>query len=297
VTGPTGSGKSAFAVALAERIRGEIVGADAFQIFSGLPILTAQPPPELLSRVPHHLIGELSPDTSLDAAKYAVLARVRIAEISARGRTPLIVGGTGLYIKALTHGLADMAPVAPTLRQEIAKLSLPEALERLAKADPAAPAQIDRQNPVRVRRALEIVLSTGLPLAVHRQNWTSQPDPAFRGIVLARSRPELRARIAANVEAMFATGVVAEVRANAPRCGPSLSRAIGFQDIQRLIAGECDEPACRAAITTATCQYAKRQETWFRNQFAFPEIIPANANSPEQMTDLACEILAQQASP
>jgi len=279
VTGPTGVGKSSLAAALAERIGGEIIGADAFQIYRGLPLLTSQPAPDLLGRVPHHLIGILALTESCDAAWYARMAKCRIAEVLARGRTPILVGGTGLYLKALTHGLADFPPPDAGLRARIADMELPEALARLGEADPEAPGQIDVCNPVRVRRALEIVLSTGQPRAVPRAKWAAAGGSDFCGIVLEREREELRRRIAANVDTMFAAGVVDEVRA-ATGAGPAASRAIGFREIQALLRGENNLPACRAAIVTASQQYAKRQLTWCRNQFNFPTISLTAMTSP-----------------
>ena len=214
MTGPTGVGKSALAVALAEKIQGEIIGADAFQIYSGLPILTAQPGPDLLARVPHHLIGILGLDETCDAARYARMATRTIREIQSRDRTPILSGGTGLYLKALTHGLADMRPVNASLRKNIAEMPLPEALSLLRDADAEAPGQIDSQNPVRVRRALEIVLSTGKPLSASRTTWKSAGNN-FQGILLERDRADLRTRIASNVDSMFDDGVIEEIRKNA----------------------------------------------------------------------------------
>jgi len=277
VTGPTGVGKSAFAVALAESLPAEIVGADAFQIYAGLPILTAQPTPDHLARVPHHLIGILPLDGHCDAAKYLALATEAIASIQDRGRIPILTGGTGLYLKALTHGLATLPPIPPDLRQEIAAMDLPDALARLQESDPAAPAQIDIRNPVRVRRALEIVLTTARPLAESRTTWKSAPSD-FLGIVLERERDDLRARITAHVAAMFEQGVVEEVR-HAENAGPGAARAIGFREIQNLLAGTITETACREQIVTATHRYAKRQVTWCRNQFAFPSL-PLTPSTP-----------------
>ena len=278
VTGPTGVGKSSFAVTLAECLGGEIIGADAFQIYAGLPILTAQPGPDLLGRVPHHLVGVIPLEEPCDAARYATSARRCIAEISARGRVPLLVGGTGLYLKALTHGLADLPPVDPALRAEIARMDPATALARLRESDPEAPAQIDSRNPARIRRALEIVLSTARPLSESRSTWTASA-PAFRGLILHRDRDDLRQRIADNVESLFAAGVVEEVRA-ANNAGPTASRAIGFREIQSLLRGACTLSACKEAIITSTRRYAKRQLTWCRNQFSFPSINLSQSADP-----------------
>ena len=303
VTGPTGVGKSAFAATLAERLGGEIIGADAFQIYAGLPSLTAQPGRDLFSRVPHHLIGAIALEDTCDAARYAAAARRCIEEISARRRIPILVGGTGLYLKALTHGLASLPPVDPVLRAKIATLDLAAALTLLQANDPDAPAQIDARNPARVRRALEIVLATGEPLAKSRSAWSSpapssqgnsaQSCPAFLGIVLDRNRDELRQRIADNVKSQFASGVVEEVRA-VKSIGTTASRAIGFREIQSLIRDECSLADCKEAIITSTRQYAKRQSTWCRNQFSFPTI---NAASPSLLDDVLTALSSNDTKP
>lgn len=270
MTGPTGVGKSAFSVELAEHLGGEIIGADAFQIYSGLPVLTAQPTAEIIRRVPHHLIGVLDLEESCNAARFAAMARRCIGDIRSRGRVPILTGGTGLYIKALTHGLAELPPVTPELREAISAMEPPEALARLREADVDAPDQIDSRNPVRVRRALEIVLSTGKPFSESRGTWKSDGGE-FDGILLTRDRIDLRRRIEENVDAMFDEGVIEEVR-KAGEAGPGASRAIGFREIQDLIAGRISAHACRSDILTATRRYAKRQLTWCRHQFHFPAI-------------------------
>lgn len=272
MTGPTGVGKSAFALELARRLDGEIVGADAFQIYAGLPVLTAQPTPAQRGAVPHHLTGFLDLSENFDAARYARAARECLSHIHSLGKLPILVGGTGLYIKALTHGLAEMPPVDPVLRARISAMPLPEALAALRESDPDAPAQIDIRNRVRVHRALEIVLQTSLPFAESRRNW-SQPANEFRGLVLHRPREELHARIHSNVDAMLDGGAIEEVR-RASNAGPGARRAIGFSAIENLLAGRTTASACRESIVTATRQYAKRQLTWCRTQFDFPLLEP-----------------------
>ena len=289
VTGPTGAGKSAFAVALAEKIQGEIVGADAFQIYSGLPVLTAQPAPELLARIPHHLIGTISPEDTCDAARYTRMASHAIRDIQSRGHIPILAGGTGLYLKSLTHGLADLPPVDPALRKSVSEMELPEALARLREADADAPDQIDAKNPARVRRALEIVLSTGKPLVSARKAWKSAGNN-FPGILLEREREDLRLRIAANVDAMFDAGVIEEVR-KAGNVGQGLSRAIGFREIQELIAGRMTHHECRDRIVTATRRYAKRQLTWCRHQFIFPVINLTPTISSDELLESALRLV------
>lgn len=289
MTGPTGVGKSSFAVALAGRIGGEIAGADAFQIYEGLPVLTAQPDSKQRAAVPHHLIGFLDLRENFDAARFVRAARDVISDIQSRGKIPILVGGTGLYLKALTHGLAEMPAVDHTLRERISGLTLPQAIDELRTADPAAPLQIDLRNPVRVRRALEIVLQTGRPLAESRGHW-SQPNHEFRGLVLIRDREELRSRIQANVEAMLAGGAVEEVR-RAAHAGAGSRRAIGFREIEDFLAGRISESECREAIVGATWKYAKRQMTWCRTQFDFPGIDISRFPTPEDSVSHALALM------
>jgi len=271
VAGPTGVGKTAFAAELACRFGGEILGADAFQVYAGLEILTAQPDAGMRARVPHHLIGFLPPSEPFDAARFAELAREKIAAISARGRRAIITGGSGLYLKALTHGLADLPPPDPALRAELSALSLEELQRRLDESDPAARNHLDLQNPRRVLRALEIHLLTGRSTADLRDEWKDKSTPGFHGFLLTRDRAELDARITGNVQAMFPSGVVAEV-GRLTEIGPTAARAIGLREIQALRRGELAERQCLEAITLATRRYAKRQLTWFRNQFTFRTI-------------------------
>ncbi|HEU4679973.1 MAG TPA: tRNA (adenosine(37)-N6)-dimethylallyltransferase MiaA, partial [Terrimicrobiaceae bacterium] len=238
VAGPTGVGKSAFAVELATRLDGEILGGDAYQAYRGMEILTAQPDRELLDTVPHHLIGFLSPAEPFDAARYASLARARISEIWARDKVPIIAGGAGLYIKALTHGLASMPSADPALRAQLSRLSTLELRERLEIVDPQA--QVDTQNPRRLLRALEISLLTGRPASELRREWSTKTAPEFRGLLLVRDRSELHARIAENVRAIFRNGVVAEV-AHLGQIGPTAAMAIGLREIQAHLRGEATE--------------------------------------------------------
>jgi tRNA dimethylallyltransferase len=288
VAGPTGVGKSAFAVELATWLDGEILGGDPYQAYRGMEILTAQPDQALLATVPHHLIGFLSPAEPFDAARYASLARARISEILAREKVPIIAGGSGLYIKALTHGLAPMPPADPALRAQLSQLSTRELRERLKIIDPRA--EVDMQNPRRLLRALEISLLTGRPASELRQEWRTKTAPEFRGLLLVRDRPELYARIAANVRAMFRCGVVAEV-ANLRQIGPTAGMAIGLREIQDLLRGEVTETECIEAVTLATRRYAKRQLTWFRNQFMFEIVDLTGLRDTHEIPPRALEFL------
>lgn len=279
VAGSTGVGKSAFAVDLALRIGGEVVCADAFQVYSGMALLTAQPGEALTSRVVHHLYGIRDPSLSFDAAAYANLARERIDSISANGKIPVLVGGSGLYLKALTGGLDELPQPDPALRRELSALPLTECVERLRMADPQAPGMIDCRNPRRVARALEIVLQTGKPLA---QSRTADKPAGFPGVVLTRERGELDSRIERNVRAMFAAGVVEEV-ARLGAIGPTASRAIGLQEIRDHLAGQLPLEDAIASIVLGTRRYAKRQATWFRHQTSLPVFGINDSSSPPDL--------------
>lgn len=270
IAGPTAVGKSEIAVAVAERCGGEIVGADAFQVYAGLDLLTAKPAPELRERVPHHLVGTIPLAQQFDVAQFLDAARGCIAEIGARGRTPIVCGGTGLYVRALLRGLADLPPADAGLRAEFEQQPLEVLQQRLAQLDPQGAAQIDLKNPRRVIRALEVCLLTGRPFSEFREQW-SAPETECRGVFLTRDRDELYARIDARTEAMFAAGVVKEVRA-AGEIGPTASQTLGWREIRALLSGEMDRGTCIASIQQATRRYAKRQITWFRREPALAPI-------------------------
>lgn len=275
IAGPTGAGKTELSLRLAERLGSEIVGADAFQIYAGLPILTAQPTAAQLARVPHHLVGSVDPSETYDAARYRHEALGALQSVAARGKRPIVVGGTGLYIKALLGGLDDLPGQDINLREEFSRSDLPSLVKRLESIDPEGAASIERANRLRVERALEIVMLTGKPLSEVRKG--ARPSPqGVRGFLIVRERGELRGRIAANVESMFARGVEAEVAAlPGERTGPTASMALGLRDIRALLRGETSKAQAQEAIVTATRRYAKRQMTWFRNQHDFSEIDPS----------------------
>jgi tRNA dimethylallyltransferase len=262
ILGPTAVGKSELAVQLAEKVGGEIVGADAFQIYEGLDILSAKPDASLRARVPHHLIGEIPRGRSFDVATFRTIALERIAEIASRGAVPIICGGAGLYVRALTHGISTALPSADAdLRARLETEPLDALVKQLVALDPAA--TVDMQNRRRVVRALEVCILTGKPFSSFREEWND--GPTVRGVILSRPREALHLRIEQRTEAMFAAGVVAEVAA-AGDLGPTASQMLGLREIQAHIAGDLSLNACKAAIALATRQYAKRQATWFRRE-------------------------------
>jgi tRNA dimethylallyltransferase len=264
LAGPTAVGKSELAVAVAERLGAEIVGCDAFQLYKGLPILTAQPGPELQTRVKHHVVGIVPLSDSFDAARFVKCANTAIHEIHGRERHALIVGGSGMYLRALTHGLAELPQADLRLRRELEALSLEDLCSVLQRLDPAYYLQVDKKNPRRLIRALEVCLLTGKGYYELRKEW-DQPSTKLRGILLTRDRDVLNERIEERVEAMFRSGVIEEVRSAGYVLGTA-AKTIGFETIQRVLMGELNERAAVAEIQQATRQYAKRQMTWFRRE-------------------------------
>jgi tRNA dimethylallyltransferase len=262
--GPTAVGKSALAVEFAERVGGEIVGADAFQIYTGLDILSAKPPPELRARVPHHLIGDVPLTSPFDVAQWLARARGCIAAITARGRVPVVCGGTGLYVRALTHGLAPLPGADATLRASLEKEPLSALAARLLALDPAS--TVDMRNPRRVIRALEVCLLTGRPFSSFRTEWNG--DEAPRGFIVTRARDDLHAAIHARTEAMFAACVIEEVAA-VGEVGPTAAQMLGLAEIRAHLAGKITRAGCIESIALAPRQYAKRQLTWFRRERGF----------------------------
>jgi tRNA dimethylallyltransferase len=271
ITGPTASGKSAIALALAERVGGEIVNADAFQLYQGLDLLTAKPAPNELTRVPHHLYGVLSPAESCDAQRYREMALPVMADIAARGRVPIIVGGSGLYIKALSHGLAELPRGDAALRAELNALPLEEMVVRLLALDPQAAANVPLANPRYVQRALEICLLTGQPQSALRQTF-AQTEPTGQGIVLSWDREALYARIDQRVHSMILEGLLEEVaafvrtREAASDQVLQVEKAIGLRELRAHLAGEMTLPDAISAMQQATRRYAKRQITWFKRE-------------------------------
>jgi tRNA dimethylallyltransferase len=268
ICGPTASGKSALAIDYASQLDGEIVNADAFQLYRGLEIISAAPSADEFSRVPHHLYGVLAATEIADSQRYVCLAQPVIAEIESRGKTPIITGGSGLYLKFLTHGAAPLPTADTTLRAEMAARTLPDLVAQLTALDPLEASRTALQNRRFVSRALEICLLSGEKASTLRDGWaakTLEISSQLRGLVIQRSRPDLHARIARRTQAMLDGGALAEVR-RLTDVSPNCEKAIGFREIRALLAGEIDRPTCEGAINAATRQYAKRQETWFRRE-------------------------------
>jgi tRNA dimethylallyltransferase len=283
------------ALAVAKACGGEIVGADAFQVYRGLDLLTAKPSPEELAEVPHHLIGTVEHSETFNVAVYLEKALDAIEAITSRGKLPVVVGGTGLYLRALTHGLADVPASDPKLRAKLDETPLKDLLTRLEELDPVAAANIDRQNPRRVVRALEVCLLSGKPFSSFRQQWDT--SPTLHGAILERPREELYARIDQRTVAMFRAGVVEEVKqvlANQSLSATS-SQVLGLREIEQLLRGELNETECISAIQQATRNYAKRQLTWFRKETTLPVValIAAYDHSLNSIVQRASSVVAR----
>jgi tRNA dimethylallyltransferase len=264
--GATAVGKSEIAAEVAERCGAEIVGADAFQVYEGLEVLTAAAGKTERAKARHHLIGEIPLGEKFDVAQYRELAMERIGEIEGRGRRALVAGGTGLYVRALTDGLSELPEGDPALRAELELLTIVQLQERYAALDPAGMERIDRRNRRRLVRAIEVSLLAGKPFSSLRADWSGEQETrtGIWGVALERDREDLYERIDARVRRMFELGVVEEVRR--AEAGPTAAQAIGYAEIKSLLRGEMSREECVKAIQQRTRRYAKRQLTWLRGE-------------------------------
>lgn len=264
--GPTASGKTALALALAEAWGGEIVNGDAFQLYRGLEILSAAPSKDEQAACPHHLFGIMDAEESMDAARYAALANPVIEDIESRGKTAIVVGGSGLYLKFLTHGIAVAPPGNEEIRVELENWSVDQIFRRLQELDPNEAARQNSQNRRHLSRALEICLVTGGKASELRQNFD---DPALveklKGIALTWPREILAERIALRTQIMLKSGAIDEVKALPLEAG-TIRQAIGVREIEAYFGGQMTLAECEERITISTRQYAKRQRNWFRRE-------------------------------
>lgn len=265
LSGPTAAGKTDLAVRIAEAHGTEIISADAFQVYAGLDLLSAKPSSEQRRRVSHHLVGFVPLTRCYDAHQYGQHAREAVARANRAGQIPLVVGGTGFYLHALTFRLPELPAPDPELRSRLETMAPENLIKELHTLDPHGFNRVDRQNPRRVLRAVEVCLQTGKPFS----SFAIIPESAPASFVLVRSRAELRQRIDQRVQEMFAKGVVDEV-ASTGAVGPTASRMIGLSLIRDLLAGRISVTECIRAIQQQTCQYARRQETWFRGKAYLP---------------------------
>lgn len=269
IVGPTAVGKTETAIQLAEQIGGEIVSADSRQIYRGMDIGTAKPSGEQRARIPHHLIDVVDPDEAFSLSQYQAAAAAAIDDVFRRGKQPLLVGGTGLYVRAVTEGLRlPPVPPQPELRAELEARAAHDGgaalYAELQQVDPAAASRIDPRNVRRTIRALEVYRISGKRFS---ELGRSQPPP-YRAITfgLAMPRDRLYARIDARVEAMIAAGLVEETRRLAARYAwslPSMS-GLGYRQIGAFLRGECELSEAIAAIKRDTRRFVRHQSNWFR---------------------------------
>lgn len=272
IAGPTASGKSALAIALAENAGGVVINADASQVYRDLRILSARPDAADEARVPHRLFGYRDAAATCSAAQWAADARAAIETAHREGRLPILVGGTGLYLRTLLDGIAPVPEIDAAVRATVRAMPVADAHEALTREDPAAAARLAPADTTRVARALEVVRSTGRTLA----DWQATRSGGIGAsielhpLILLPEREELVARCDARLIEMFDHGGVEEVaallaRTDLPADAP-VRRAIGVPEIAAMLAGALSREAALAAAQLATRRYAKRQYTWFRHQ-------------------------------
>jgi tRNA dimethylallyltransferase len=269
IVGPTGVGKTALSLELAETLRGEVVSADSRQVYRGMDIGTAKPTPEERARVPHHLIDILDPDQRFSLAEYQDRAYAAIADITRRGRLPLLVGGTGQYVRAVVEGWRiPRVPPDPVLRAQLRKraASDPQALyERLIELDPAAAEFVDPRNLRRVIRALEVCIKSGRPFS--EQRGKSPPPDSTLQIGLTMERAALYERIDARVEVMVAQGLVQEVQALLEQgydWSLSAMSSLGYLQLRGYLEGQISLQEAVTLIQSETRRYIRHQYNWFR---------------------------------
>ena len=275
IAGPTAVGKSAIALALAEKIGGEIISVDSMQVYRGLDIGTAKPTAEERRRVPHHLVDICDLSEAFDAAQFVRRAHATVAEIHSRGHVPIFCGGTGLYFKAFISGLGEAPATDAAVRTELEATPLAALLDELQRSDPETYEKIDRQNPRRVVRALEVIRLTGEKFSAQRAEWGEEAkDQSLKTkVVYAFTRPaeELHQRINARVDEMFSRGLVEETRGllkHGLAENKFAMQAIGYRQVVEHLRGDpLSGTALKETIELVkvrTRQFAKRQLTWFR---------------------------------
>ncbi len=287
LVGATASGKSAVAVPLAEQLGAEILSLDSMLVYRGMEIGTDKPPAAERARVPHHLIDLLDPSQPFDLRRYLRAADAAVAEVQGRGRRVLIVGGTGLYLMGLCKGVFESPPVDPELRARLEALPTAELRARVEEIDPELWERVHPNDHRRLRRAAEVYEQTGTPLSeLQRQFQGPDRYPAVFGGI-RRSRPDLHARIRTRVDAMFAGGLVDEVRGL--ELGPTAAQAVGYKEVRAALDGEHDLDQARALVVRHTVRLVRRQSAWFK-RFPIRWVDAAPGEGPEQIVPRLLEI-------
>jgi tRNA dimethylallyltransferase len=281
IAGPTATGKTDLALAVADRCPVEVISVDSAMVYRGLDIGTAKPAPELRERVPHHLIDIRQAHETYSAGEFRRDALRLIDRIHASGRLPVLVGGTLLYFRALMRGIAPLPHADERVRAEInaraAELGWPALHEELAQVDPAAAAKIGTTDRQRIQRALEVHTVTGRPISELQRDNPPPPDVRFLAFALVTlDRPSLHARIEQRFDQMLADGLLDEVRRlrSLPGMHSDLpaARAVGYRQLWAHLDGEFDLEEARSRAITATRRYAKRQMTWLRSEGGFQRL-------------------------
>jgi tRNA dimethylallyltransferase len=300
LTGPTGVGKTDWAIALAEHAPIEIVSVDSALVYRGLDIGTAKPPAALRARVPHHLIDICEPTESYSAGRFVTDALVSIRAIHARNRIPLLVGGTMLYLRALVQGLAVLPQAAPALRQQLdaraRRVGWAALHAELAQHDPQAAARISPADSQRIQRALEVCLSTGRPIS-ELQRATVSPLanwPLLHWVLAPGERAQLHERLAQRFDAMMAAGFLAEVarlraRGDLSSRHPAV-RAVGYRQLWAHLEGELTLEEAVSRGIAATRQLAKRQLTWLRGEASGHWLDPQRTDRLSWIRDITARL-------
>jgi tRNA dimethylallyltransferase len=296
IAGPTAVGKSEIALLLAEKIGGEIISADSMQVYLGLDIGTAKPNVAEREKIPYHLIDICDLTENFDAAQFIRLAQKAVEEIQTRNKIPIFCGGTGLYFKAFLSGLGEAPATNPGLRAELEAASFESLLRELKERDAEAYVKIDKQNPRRVIRAVEVIRLTGKKFSEQRAEWKAQCALPIKTnfYCFTRTSADLHARINIRVDAMFARGLVSETRELLMRGleqNKTAMQAIGYRQVVEHLRGERPLAETIELVKSRTRQFAKRQLTWFRRQLD-PEWIELKPDeSLEECAQKICETI------
>ena len=276
IMGPTASGKTTLAIQVAKRLDGEIINADSMQVYRDLRTITARPTPEEESQAPHHLFGFLAANDVCNAQRWSVLAQAKIDDIQARGKRPIIVGGTGFYVRALIDGLDDIPSISDQVRQAVRALDTDAAHQALLEEDPLSAQSFAPADGQRIRRALEVKRQTGRSISDFQIGKPSHPAPeTFAIFKMLPDREALYQRCDLRLSMIWedSKAEVAEYLAKRPAPDWPLSKAIGVPQIKALLAGEQNDAEALSLAQQKTRNYAKRQLTWLRNQHNEAKII------------------------
>tara|TARA_B100001971_G_C18216680_1_gene554333 strand:- start:359 stop:1252 length:894 start_codon:yes stop_codon:yes gene_type:complete len=285
IAGATATGKSEVAMEIARRIKGEIISVDSMQVYQEMDMGTAKPSPEHRKEIPHHLIDCITLKETYNAARFVREAEGKIRETE----SPIFCGGTGLYFQAWTEGLGDAPPADFNIRKELEETPKEKLLEELEKKDPETYKTIDKNNPRRIFRAVEVIRITGKGYSQQRAKWEQRAPKNF--FLLGRRAEKLRARIEARVERMFKEGLVEEtIKLQTPlEKNRTAQQALGYKQVMAHLKGERNLPDTEELVKSLTWQYARRQKTWFNKILGAKKILIAEEECPKETADRILE--------